>query len=346
MIRILLLPRIVKKTDCDFLKLALSERDSVYMYQKNIETNNFKNLVEFVKNSSDFDYLMLPHDYFHIYKNKKYIKQINDIVSRYQKKVIVFAYGNKTSKIDIDNSIVLRTSQYKSLKKDHEIIVPPFVEDLGLKFGFNNKELDLSQKPIIGFLGSTSCSSLSHWIRYVLGTLTQFVLIKIKKLHSDAIYHGLHFRRKIISLLRSSSSVVVSLFVKNKYITDKKNLKEDYVSVIKDSNLILAVRGVGNYSSKFFEILSLGKIPLFVDTDICLPLENEIDYDDFILKIDYKELDKLPEIVEKFWRTSTKESLLEMQTKARQAFKYRLSTHAFYKYLFSNFDEIIKNNKN
>lgn len=45
-----------------------------------------------------------------------------------------------------------------------------------------------------------------------------------------------------------------------------------------NSDFALAVRGYANYSIRLYEIMSLGKIPLYIDTGAKLPFEDQIDY--------------------------------------------------------------------
>ena len=39
------------------------------------------------------------------------------------------------------------------------------------------------------------------------------------------------------------------------------------------------MRGAGNFSVRFYETLMMGRIPLLIDTDIRLPLSDEINWD-------------------------------------------------------------------
>ncbi len=57
----------------------------------------------------------------------------------------------------------------------------------------------------------------------------------------------------------------------------------------------LCVRGADNYSWRFYEALSLGKIPVLIDTDCMLPLADEIPWDQFIVRVPSTRLQDLPE---------------------------------------------------
>lgn len=345
--KIFILEKTGHKPYCFLLNLILSDDVVGGLFQKT-DSNKFKNLLQIVDNPAEADYFFLPNNYFSIYKNKKYLSKMEDVSEKYGKKIIIFAYGDSSEDIKVKNSIILRTSKYKSKLRKNEIIVPAFVEDLGLQNGIESRIFNKNKKPVVGFAGWVSCSNMLQWMKYVSKFLFQFILIKLSVIKSSAIHQGIHFRRKTVSVLKKSDLVDKKFFLRSSYSghkntieNDPKIIREQFISSIKDSDLGLAIRGDGNYSLRFFEILSLGRIPLLIDTDAPLPLEDEIDYDAFVLRVDYRKIHKLPKIINEFWKNMTEEKFAEMQKKARQAFEYRLSAAAFYRYLFDNFDDIV-----
>lgn len=352
MIKVFITDRLSSVPDSILLQLMLSNEEYVGGLFQKIQTKNFKNLVDIVNKPEDADYLLMPHNYFSVFKNKKYLKLNESLALKYNKKIIIFAYGDRDKKIKIDNSIVLRTSQYRSKLLKNEIIIPPFVENLDLNNEVKFRDFDLSRKIIIGFAGWVSCSNLVQWIKYKTKIILNFILFKFGVFHSLAILQGLHFRRKVISILNNTNLVDKNFFLRQSYSGHKNTIQDDpdkirkqFISAIKDSDLALAVRGDGNYSLRFFEILSMGRIPLFIDTDTPLPLENEIDFDSFILRVDFKDLERLPEIINDFWQKNSENNFKDMQKMAKQAFKLRLSPEAFYSYLFNNFNDIVENHE-
>ncbi len=55
--------------------------------------------------------------------------------------------------------------------------------------------------------------------------------------------------------------------------------------ILKNSLMVLAPRGHGSYSIRFFEILAAGRIPILISDNYIPPLYWLIDYDDFIFRI-------------------------------------------------------------
>ena len=62
---------------------------------------------------------------------------------------------------------------------------------------------------------------------------------------------------------------------------------------LRSATYALCVRGTGNFSARFFEALSFGRIPLLVDTDNVLPFEDEIDWSAHVVKVDARVVHEL-----------------------------------------------------
>jgi hypothetical protein len=78
--------------------------------------------------------------------------------------------------------------------------------------------------------------------------------------------------------------------------TDIKHRLE-YNTNLLNSKYALCVRGAGNFSYRFYEALSFGRIPILINTDCLLPYETSINWDEYIIKVNENELQKLPELL-------------------------------------------------
>ena len=77
----------------------------------------------------------------------------------------------------------------------------------------------------------------------------------------------------------------------------------------------------------------MGRVPVFVDTDCVLPLEEKIDYKKFVLFVDYHELNQIREKVKNFWNQISNDEFQAMQRLARQTFEQYLNMPAFLNYI-------------
>jgi hypothetical protein len=66
---------------------------------------------------------------------------------------------------------------------------------------------------------------------------------------------------------------------------------------LRSATYALCVRGTGNFSARFYEALSFGRVPLFVDTDCVLPLEDLIDWRTRTVWVDAGDLDSIGDLL-------------------------------------------------
>ncbi|MFC1734043.1 exostosin family protein [candidate division KSB1 bacterium] len=291
---------------------------------------------------AEADFLLLPYNYFYFKKNNDYINKAISLSKKYNKKILVFDLSDFDYDINIPNSIILRTSQYKYKKKENEFIIPPLVEDLGA-----NKDLVFRSKSdslVVGFTGWADFLNLKQRIKHEVKNL----IWDIKSLwnsHSKVHKQGIYFRRQAIKILKKSDLIKTDFILRKSYSShsdtielDPKKAREEYIQNILDSDFVLCPKGDGNYSARFYEVLSLGRIPVLIDTETILPNEEKIAYGDFILRIDYKDIYKMDRIIYSFYSNINEESFIEMQRKAREAFKKHLDINFLIKEIVKNYN--------
>jgi hypothetical protein len=86
---------------------------------------------------------------------------------------------------------------------------------------------------------------------------------------------------------------------------------------------------------RFYEALSLGRIPLFIDTESPLPLEDEINYDEFILRIDHRDIHNIADRVADYYAALTPEEYKKKQGRCREVFEKYLRLDVFYRQTLS-----------
>jgi len=109
--------------------------------------------------------------------------------------------------------------------------------------------------------------------------------------------------------------------------------KEEFVANMINSDYILCARGGGNFSFRFYETLSCGRIPLFIDTDCVLPYDFEIDYKNYCVWVDNHELSQADKILYNFHENISEADFISLQCNCRRLWKDYLSPEGF----FANF---------
>ena len=97
-------------------------------------------------------------------------------------------------------------------------------------------------------------------------------------------------------------------------LTVDKSNQSTFIEKTLDSKFALAPRGYGRSSFRFFEILQLGCIPIYVwDDHEWLPYKSLIDYSKVCISIHVSKIDTLPEILENIDETAYNNMKLEYE---------------------------------
>ena len=99
------------------------------------------------------------------------------------------------------------------------------------------------------------------------------------------------------------------------------------------SDYVLCARGHGNYSIRFYETLSSGRIPVFINTDCVLPFEEWIDWKRYCVWVEEHEVARVAEKVAEFHDGLSDGEFRDRQRACRQLWSEWLSPLGF----FTNF---------
>jgi hypothetical protein len=102
---------------------------------------------------------------------------------------------------------------------------------------------------------------------------------------------------------------------------------------VAETDYTLCVRGTGNFSVRFYEALSFGRVPVLVDTDSMLPFEHRIAWDDLIVRIDASQVDDLPELLAEHHRAIGPDRFEARQRELRATWEEWLSVDGCYSHL-------------
>lgn len=258
------------------------------------------------------------------------------------KPVVVFTRGDLSHDVFVPDVVLCKGSQYGYLRQPNEIIVPPLVEDLGEQFGVHLREK--SNTPVVSFCGWAGFASHSAYVKYQMKNL----LLSLRKLitrdaHLEVHRKGIYFRRAAMRALADSPRVQTHFIIRQTFSASKKTIsmdpvvaRKEYVDSMINSDFVLAPKGDGNFSVRFYEALALGRVPILIDTDCVLPREDVIDYESVILRVPYTELHTLPDHVADYYASHTPESWRARQERARELFPTQLRYDRFMSALFES----------
>lgn len=214
-------------------------------------------------------------------KNKK---EIQDIINSYQnvtnKIIYIFLISDNCDELIIPENVRLyRTSLYKSKQKKYEYLLPYIWENITKKV----EPLKKGVFPIIGFCGQN--------LQYRNDTLKIFSECKYVKCN--------YIIRKTFWGGNPHDPLLIEQFEDNMI----------------NSHFNICNRGNGNFSMRFYQTLSCGRIPILLNTDMVLPFENEINWDDVIIVANNNK-----ELVEKLLHYWNNKNIVKMQIKCKEIY--------------------------
>jgi hypothetical protein len=115
----------------------------------------------------------------------------------------------------------------------------------------------------------------------------------------------------------------------------QKKSKELFYNNILENLFTLCVRGWGNYSYRFCQTICLGRIPILIDTDCCLPYEEIFDYTKYIVIV--KSGENINEKINEFIKQNSNH-LHDIQKDLYNFGEKYLKPHSYLK----NIDKLIK----
>ena len=179
-----------------------------------------------------------------------------------------------------DNQIIIRTSMLKSRKHCNEVILPYIWESIPIF-----EPLKLTDKPIIGFCGLNSGN-----------------------------------RTSTINECLNCNDVQCNFILRNQFWGGKPHdsqLVEEFRNNIKSSHYIICNRGNGNFSMRFYQTLSAGRIPILINTDMELPFENLINWSNYIIMANTNE-----ELIHKVIEHYKTANIIDQQQRANMYLEY------------------------
>lgn len=147
------------------------------------------------------------------------------------------------------NVLFFRTSLYRSLSDPRERALAFVWEELSHQ-EFRPKPHTV--KPIVGF-----CGAVWEDRKPLLDALEAHPDIETQFIRRDSFWGG---------------------------GLDKTVVRKEFEENLDACHYTMCNRGAGNFTMRFYQALSVGRIPLYIDTDMQLPYESKIDWDTAVIR--------------------------------------------------------------
>lgn len=279
------------------------------------------------------DLVFIPiaiNEYF-IENNQRELFALNDMCRSLNIKAYGYISGDFGEIFQgLSNIIYLRMGGFKSqLTTDKGFPVSIGDKLIFKKFIPTNK----SQNPVVGFCGHANLSLKKKFLenfKFYRENMRRFLMNATRRDY-EVIFPSAFHRATILSILQKSQLIESNFVYRRRYragaitVSEREKTTNEYFENISNSDYVLCVRGVGNFSVRLYETLMMGKIPVFINTDCLLPFEEIIDWKNHVVWVEWKDRKNIPTIIYDFHMKLSNDEFLHWQIKNRELWKERLS---------------------
>ena len=312
-------------------------------YSKSKFLTQFYSLTDDIDNS---DIIILPLEYAFMHKNyNKYLIQFFNKTKNYKKPIWIYSGGDFGISLNDEQIYNFRLGGFKSKLNKHTIILPSFVADPYKKHLKGNfKPLRKEAVPKIGFVGhakGTVQKYIKEFVIYLGNNLKR--IFKIEYADYQSFYPSSIKRAKYLNYLKLNKNLKTDFIFRDKYRAgikaeeDKADTTKEFFKNIYENPYTFCMRGSGNFSVRFYEVLAVGRIPVLLDTDCLLPLDGIINWNEHCVFINDPDYNSLNNEIVNFHNNITDEAFIKLQESNRKLWEDILTRHSFFKIIHNLF---------
>ena len=281
--------------------------------------SNGAELFTLTEDPSDADYFLPPCGWQ--YNGSQQALRMADLAARHGKPLILFFNHDSDGVIPVNDSAwILRTSMYRSKKRQNEEAWPAWTCDVLRTYGNGTVvKHRVSDRPIVGYCGYVDYRNAFE---------------RMHRLVRTGFSEGAVIRGRAVRALNGSSAVDTR-FILRRCFGGQSGIKqrEEYSHNLLNCDYALVARGNGNFSFRLYEAMSAASIPVFIDTDCCLPFEDVIPYRDLFVWVPASDVSSIADHVAQFHAAHDTDSLYDHRRRIREVYDRYLEPLAFHREL-------------
>lgn len=298
--------------------------------------------ISFVSNleQADLAILTMSWNYYVKEQKQKEVIQFIKLANSFNISTWLIMLGDVGLTIpNFKNVFVFRASGYRSKLPVWHKGLPIFITD-PLKTYYNTEsiiERSYNKNPTVGFCG------LAHNNKWVaLKTLFKILLkntgfyLKILIQTPEDLIAASYFRYQCLKPLIDHQGISDNFILRNQYRAgaNSKEQREqstlEFYNNIENSDYILCARGAGNFSARLYETLAMGRIPIYINTDGLLPLQDKIDWKKHVVWVEKDEISIIAEKVIAFHHNLNQLKLNQLFKSNRDLWVNKLQMKPFF----------------
>jgi Exostosin family len=264
----------------------------------------------------------------------------------------VFFCHDSVEAVPLGGCTVFRTSMLASERRPNEHAMPFWMPDeFGAASGSGPPPREKSARPVVGFCGHNPLrrdarAGLRRRLSAVPGLWRAASRVGVCL---TAAEHPFRTRAEALDAASRSRELQTNFIFRDAWFNGAfkggrfdgalmERSRRQYVENMLASDYVLCTRGGGNYSIRFYETLSSGRIPVFVNTDCVLPFGEWIDWKQYCVWVEGHEVSRVAERIAEFHESLSPAEFKDRQRACRRLWEEWLSPYGFYKNMRRHFD--------
>ena len=211
----------------------------------------------------------------------------------HQKPIWTYTEGDYGISLNDEQIWQFRFGGFDSLLTANTQIMPAFIPDPCSIQKTRFFELEKAKMPQIGFVGFSS-TKLHVWSKALAATYYGNLKRLLGKDPTDfqGFYPAAYKRKQVLTTLEQSPLIETSFIHRDQYRAgaiapaQRQKTTAQFFENIFQNPYTLCMRGAGNFSVRFYEVLAAGRIPVLIKTDVRLPLPEQINWEAHCVMID------------------------------------------------------------
>jgi hypothetical protein len=299
---------------------------------------------------ADSDVVVLPGDWYWVRgtswrsrpdrRRAELVRPLYERALAAGKPIWLFFTGDRScDRVPFEGVQVFREGPFRSRLALIDQVLPAFSEDLVASYCSGSLiERPWRPRPTVGFCGLARSKPLP---RRLIGDLAFRAVTAAREHRMDPSPHlGEMLRERAVSLLQRDPRLDTNFILRDSKVffrdadsRDLVDVRREYVDNLVTSDYVLCIRGSGNYSYRLYEALCTGRVPVIVDTDLALPLPDQIAWRELAVWVGAHQLDEIGDRVLEFHSRQTARGYVDLQQRLRELWLQRLSPQGFFGWL-------------
>jgi hypothetical protein len=287
--------------------------------------------------SADFFVLPMVWSYYLWHGRMEQARAMAREAAGHGKLLLVWHTGDLDPVLPFDNVMLFHAGPERSRQRPHHFAAPAFIEDpLPRHAGRHVTLRQWQSRPVVGFCGyaSTNIGKLVYSMALNVRTDLTYRLGR-SAFRPAPLVPASVLRARVLRQLAKSRQIDTRFIVRDRYRAGLRRpdaadpTARDFFRNVLDTDYTVCVRGYGNWSQRFYEVLACGRIPIVIDTDLVLPFDFAIDWRKYCVWVPRADVARVAELVGAFHDARRGDDFAALQLDCRRVWEERLTLDGF-----------------